>query len=169
MILRHIFVSSAHNFFGHHEQPAGTAPAVEVAEAELVAGKGIVGDRFFGWKKNYAGQVTFFSLETHESLCAQLGVWDRDASVYRRNLIVEGADLNALIGQEFELQGVRFFGVVEASPCYWMEQAFGQGAEAALEGRGGLRAKVLTSGRLRRVPSETTPRALPAKAGTPNA
>jgi MOSC domain-containing protein YiiM len=108
-----------------------------------------VGDRFFGWKEEYAGQVTFFSLEVHEAVCAQLGVRDRGPEVYRRNLVVNGADLNALIGREFEVQGVKFRGMAESKPCYWMDEAFGPGAEEALQGRGGLRAKVLTSGVLR--------------------
>ena len=83
-------------------------------------------------------------------MCAQLGVPDRGPEVYRRNLLVTGADLNALIGQEFELQGQRFLGVAESKPCYWMDEAFAPGAEEALRGQGGLRAKVLTSGTLRR-------------------
>ena len=122
---------------------------VEVPEAELVAGRGIRGDRFFGWKENYKGQVTFFSMEVYQQLCAALQTWDRDPSAFRRNIIVEGADLRSLIGKEFELQGVRFLGTQEAAPCYWMEQAFAPGAEEALKGRGGLRAKVLSDGVLR--------------------
>ena len=118
-------------------------------EAELQAGMGLVGDRFFGWKADYAGQVTFFSREVHESLCAELGVRDRGPEAYRRNLVVEGVDLNSLIGKEFELQGVKFLGMAECKPCYWMDEAFAPGAEEALRGRGGLRARVLTSGRLR--------------------
>lgn len=152
MTLVHIFISPEHTYFGHHGKPAGRTPMHRVLEAELVAGKGIVGDRFFGWKDEYPGQVTLFSLEVHEALCSELGVFDRSPDVYRRNLIVSGADLNSLIGQEFEIQGVRLLGVSECSPCYWMDGAFAPGAEAALKGRGGLRAKVLTSGSLR-VPS----------------
>jgi len=41
---------------------------------------------------------------------------------------------------------VRFRGHSECSPCYWMDQAFAPGAEAALKGRGGLRAQILTDG-----------------------
>jgi hypothetical protein len=148
--LVHIFISPEHNYFGHHGQPSGRAPLLSLDQAEVVAGKGIVGDRFFGWKEDYAGQVTFFSLEVHEALCAALDVRDRGPEVYRRNLVVTGADLNALIGREFELQGLRFLGVAESKPCYWMDEAFAPGAEEALRGRGGLRAKVLTSGMLRR-------------------
>jgi len=150
MRITHLFISPDHNYFGHHGQPAGKAPVVELGEAVVVAGKGIQGDRFFGWKENYKGQVTFFSHEVWESLCAEFQVWDRGPGVFRRNVIVSGVDLNSLIGKEFELQGVRFSGTAECSPCHWMDQAFHPGAEASLKGRGGLRAKVLTDGVLRR-------------------
>ena len=150
MELVHLYLSAAHNFFGHHGQPPGDAPMVEVERAHCVAGKGLEGDRFFGWKPDYKGQVTFFALETHEWLGETLGITDRPAWVYRRNLITRGVDLNGLKGVEFEVQGVRFLGTEEAKPCYWMDTAFGPGAEAALKGRGGLRAKVLSDGWLRR-------------------
>lgn len=150
MKIRHIYISPEHNYFGHHGGPSGKAETVSVAEARLVAGKGIEGDRFFGWKDDYKGQVTFFSAEVYEELRATLpGGAERSPAVFRRNLITEGQDLNALIGAEFEVQGVRFLGMCECSPCYWMDEAFAPGAEAALRGRGGLRAKVLTDGVLR--------------------
>ena len=152
MKIRHIFISAEHNYFGHHGQPAGTAPMVEVESAELVPGKGIVGDRFFDWKEDYKGQVTFFSGEVYDELCASLGVWDKSSSAFRRNIIVDDADLDSCIGREFEVQGVRFRGTSECSPCHWMNEAFAPGAEGALRGRGGLRAIVLTGGTLRREP-----------------
>jgi hypothetical protein len=144
-----IFISPEHNYFGRHGYPPGTAPSMELEEAELVAGMGIRGDRFFGYKENYRGQVTFFSREVYDSLCQRFQVWDREPSVFRRNIIVEDADLNALIGEQFEVQGITFEGKAECSPCYWMDQAFHPGAEEALKGQGGLRAKVLTAGMLR--------------------
>jgi MOSC domain-containing protein YiiM len=64
-------------------------------------------------------------------------------------VLTRGVDLNTLIGSEFEVQGVRFEGVRECSPCYWMDQAFAPGAEAWLKGRGGLRARILTAGWLK--------------------
>ena len=63
-------------------------------------------------------------------------------SVFRRNVITHGADLNELIDREFEVQGVRFYGTAECTPCYWMDRAFAPGAEAALLGHGGLRARI---------------------------
>jgi MOSC domain-containing protein YiiM len=69
----------------------------------------------------------------------------------RRNVITEGVDLNTLIGQEFEVQGVQFAGTEECRPCYWMNRAFGnEETEAWLRGNGGLRARILTDGFLRR-------------------
>jgi len=69
--------------------------------------------------------------------------------VTRRNVISVGVDLNSLIGEEFEVQGVRFAGVCECSPCYWMDLAIAPGAEMLLKGRGGLRARILSDGVLR--------------------
>ena len=114
-----------------------------------MAGRGIVDDRFFDHKENFKGQITFFASEVFEDVCLQLGVDGRSPGVARRNVITAGIDLNRLIGEEFVLQGVRFAGVEECRPCYWMEQALGPGAEAALRGRGGLQAKILTGGPLR--------------------
>jgi hypothetical protein len=149
MKIRRLFISPGHNFFGHHGQPAGENPTVEVAEIECVAGQGIKGDRFFGFKENYKGQITFFAQEVFEALCAELKLSGKSPGATRRNVIVAGADLNALIGKEFEIQGVKFCGVAECSPCHWMDQAFAPGAEKFLQNRGGLRAQILTNGTLR--------------------
>ena len=115
------------------------------------------GDRFLDFKADYKGQVTFFSHEVYEEVCEKFGVRDRPASAFRRNIIVEGADLNALIGREFAVQGVRFLGTQESAPCHWMNSAFAPGAEEALRGRGGLRAKVLRDGVLRAEAGDTFP------------
>ena len=56
------------------------------------------------------------------------------------------------IDNEFELQGINFLGTQEAAPCYWMNGAIAEGAEEAMKGRGGLRAKILTNGRLKKSP-----------------
>ena len=148
--IRHLYISPGHNYFGHHEKPAGTHPTLEVPEVHCVAGQGLEGDRFFGFKENYKGQATIFAYKTYRQLCAELGVQDKDPSVFRRNIVTEGLDLPALIGKEFELQGVRFLGMQESAPCYWMNQAFGPGAEEAMRGNGGLRVRILTDGVLRR-------------------
>jgi MOSC domain-containing protein YiiM len=114
-----------------------------------VAGRGIRGDRYFDYRADFKGQITFFAEEVYHGLRRALGIWDKPPSVFRRNVITRGVDLNDLIGRTFEVQGVRFLGVESCKPCYWMDAAFGPGAEAALAGRGGLRARILTDGVLR--------------------
>jgi MOSC domain-containing protein YiiM len=146
MKICHLYTSPGHNYFGHHEQPQGENPLLEQTELECVAGRGIVGDRFYDYKDDYKGQITFFSSEVFEELCNQLGVRGKTPSATRRNVITEGVDLNTLIGKEFEVQGVRFAGVSECSPCYWMDRAIAPGAEEFLKGRGGLRARILSNG-----------------------
>ncbi len=147
--IRHLYVSAGHNYFGRHGQHAGTNGIEERSEVRCVAGRGIEGDRFFSFKDNYKGQITFFAEETHLGLCEQFGVWDRAPSVYRRNVITRGIDLNQFIGRKFEFGGVTFAGAEECRPCAWMDDAFHAGAEAALRGRGGLRARILSNGMLR--------------------
>lgn len=149
MKVRHIFISPAHVFAGHHGRPAGPEPMESVAEVECVAGSGLRGDRYFNHKPDYKGQVTFFSIETWEDLCVRFSEHEKGPDTFRRNIVVGGIDLNTLIDRDFEVQGVRFHGTEEAAPCYWMNQAFATGAEQALKGRGGLRARILSSGKLR--------------------
>jgi MOSC domain-containing protein YiiM len=144
-----LYISPGHNYFGRHGKPPGEHPLVEVPAVECIAGRGLAGDRFLDYKDDYAGQITFFAGEVYDEIRAALNCPDRSAAVFRRNTLTRGVDLNALIGQEFEVQGVRFLGTRECSPCYWMEQAFAPGAEAWLKGRGGLRARILSSGWLK--------------------
>ncbi len=149
--VEHLFISPGHNFFGHHGQPAGEHPIIAVEEIECVAGRGIRGDRFFNFKENHKGQITFFAMEVFEALRRELNLPEAQPQATRRNAFVRGADLNALIGAEFEVQGVRFAGVEESKPCHWMNLALGPGAEEWLRGRAGLRCRILTDGVLRRL------------------
>lgn len=146
--LLYFYISPAHNFYGHHDQPPGKNAIYERERIECVAGRGIVGDRFFEYRSGHKGQITFFAMETHERLCREFRK-DLPPSVYRRNVITRGIDLNELVGVEFEIQGITFKGTEEAKPCYWMDTAFGPGAENALQGVGGLRARILHDGELR--------------------
>jgi MOSC domain-containing protein YiiM len=153
--LLHLYVSPGHNFVGHHGQPPGTHPIHEVTELKCVAGRGLEGDRYFDHQPDYKGQITFFADEVYGTLCAKFDTWDRPPSVFRRNVITRGIDLNTLIGAEFEIQGVRFLGVEESRPCHWMDHAFCPGAQEALKGNGGLRARILSSGALRPTAEKT--------------
>jgi MOSC domain-containing protein YiiM len=147
-ILR-LYTSPVHIYVGHYGKPPGEEPVVEADSIECVAGHGIRDDRYFDYRDSYKGQITFFADEVYQALCHHLSLHDKPPSAARRNVITRGADLNALIGSEFEVQGVRFRGTEECRPCSWMNQAFAPGAEEFLKGRGGLRARILSDGILR--------------------
>ena len=144
-----LFISPGHNFVGHHGGPAGEHLILPVSEVECVAGRGLRGDRYFDRELNHKGQITFFSQEVFDVLRREMNLPSAQPQATRRNAFVRGMDLNALIGQEFELQGVRFFGVEESKPCDWMNLAVGPGTCEWLKGRGGLRCRILSNGVLR--------------------
>jgi MOSC domain-containing protein YiiM len=149
MKITHLFISPGHKFFGHHGGPAGKSPILEAHSIECVAGRGIRGDRFFDYKPDYKGQITFFSMEVLDALRRELNLPRAEPQATRRNVFVSDADLNRMIGAEFEVQGVRFAGVEESRPCHWMNFALGAGAEEWLRGRAGLRCRILTDGILK--------------------
>jgi MOSC domain-containing protein YiiM len=143
-----MFISSGHNFFGRHGQPAGIHPVRDVSVVKCRAGWGLEGDRFYGYRPGYNGQITFFAWEDYTALQQHFDLPALSPGAFRRNVVIEGVDLNALIGRRFVLDGVEFEGTSEARPCYWMNQAVAAGAEEWLKGRGGLRAKIVTDGDL---------------------
>jgi MOSC domain-containing protein YiiM len=148
VIIRHIFISPGHNFFGRHGHPSGEHPMSDMQSVKCRAGWGLEGDRFYGYRPDYNGQVTFFAWETYAAAKQEFGVAALEPDAFRRNVIVEGMHLNELIGTRFSLDGVDFEGIGEAKPCYWMNQVVAPGAEQWLRGCGGLRAKILSDGEL---------------------
>ncbi|PYJ88367.1 MAG: molybdenum cofactor biosysynthesis protein [Verrucomicrobia bacterium] len=146
MIIRQIFISPGHNYFGHHGRAPDDFPLVEVQQVECVAGHGIRGDRFYDYRDDYKGQITFFSLEVFDRLAAHFALTKKSAGALRRNVIVSGVELNDLIGEEFSIQGVRLRGTAHCKPCYWLDQAIAPGTEEFLQGNGGLRAQILSDG-----------------------
>lgn len=154
--IERLFISPGHNYYGRFGQGALEHPTISVEAVECVAGRGLRGDRFFDYKPDYKGQITFVARETLETVWRELGVpaLRRDLAATRRNALTVGIDLAALIGREFEIDGVRLLGSEECKPCAWMDEAIGAGAERRLRGRGGLRARILSDGTLRVGPVE---------------
>ena len=148
MEICHIYISHGHNFVGHHGLEPDDFRMIEVQTVECVAGRGLQGDRYFDFKEDYKGQITFFSLEVFDELCGALQVEGIVPSAVRRNVFTRNVDLNEFISQDFEVQGIRFYGTEESRPCDWMNRAIAPGARDFLKGRGGLRARILTDGRL---------------------
>lgn len=59
----HLLVSPAHAYFGRSREGAADVPTTDAERVELVAGKGIVGDRFFGKAAHMDAAVTLVAAE----------------------------------------------------------------------------------------------------------
>ncbi|MGV0110929.1 MOSC domain-containing protein [Arthrobacter sp. CP30] len=150
----HLLVSPAHAYFGRAKDGAADVPTQDAPGVDVVAGKGIVGDRFFGKAAHMDAAVTLMAVESLDAIAADLGAEPFDALLPRRNIILRGAELTPLIGQDFALETpagtVAFHGGRHAHPCAWMDRVLAPGAHKAMRGRGGVRCRPLTSGTLQR-------------------
>lgn len=153
----HLIVSPGHAYFGRAKDGAADVPTFDVPQAEVVAGKGIVGDRFFGKAAHMDAAVTLIAVEALESMAAELGTTPFNPLAARRNVVLRGAHLPPLVGQEFVLEtpgaAVRLKGGRPAHPCAWMDKVLAPGAHASMRGRGGIRCQVLSGGVLHRGPA----------------
>jgi len=147
--ITHIFTSPGHDFKGRHGQDRLTNGSEYHECVVCEAGRGLQGDRYVMKEEGHRGQVTFFNAEVLREVGEALGLAEVSPDAFRRNVIVEGVDVNDLIGREFTLGGVRFEGTEACSPCHWMDVALVEGAMALLKGKGGLRARILQTGILR--------------------
>jgi len=139
--------------------PSATHSTYNLMQVDLHAGKGLVGDRFYAVRNDFDGQATFVAQEVIDLLRIELGQPTLQAIALRRNIVIAGADLNRLIGHEFEIvypetastghERIRFCGTKHCSPCRWMDLGVALGALKLLKGRGGLRTQILTDGLLR--------------------
>jgi molybdopterin synthase catalytic subunit len=146
--LLEIWISEGNDFRGRHEQGRLDHGIRGVSEVECVAGMGLRGDRYFGYKPDFKGQVTFFDAAAVQAVRDRFSQPELSGSLFRRNLIVRGVDLAEWVGKRFRFQGVEFEASEECKPCYWMDEAVAPGAEEFLKAnfRGGLRARILSDG-----------------------
>jgi MOSC domain-containing protein YiiM len=122
-------------------------PMRVVDDAELVAGEGLVGDRMAGL--GIPGtHVTFIGAEGIEAMVAETGI-PLEPHQTRRNILVRGVDVPSLVGRRFQVGEAVCYGVKECHPCNHLESLTAPGVREGLSGRGGLRADVLTGGRIR--------------------
>ncbi len=146
--LKHLFISPGHNYYGRHGMEAMDFPIVEVEAADCVAGRGIKDDRFFDYMPDYKGQITLFDWSVYERVRDEVVKGDLHPRALRRNVVVQGINLNELIHKRFSLGGVELTGSCECRPCYWMDQACAPGTFEFLKGLGGLRARIVQGGTL---------------------
>jgi MOSC domain-containing protein YiiM len=119
-----------------------------------MAGQGLLGDRYqtgvgeWSYDPRLYDDVTLIAVEALAAARVERGVM-LEAGASRRNLETRDVDLDALIGRLFRVGEVVLQGERPCEPCRYLDRITGQEAKAALQGRGGLRATVVTGGQLR--------------------
>lgn len=153
-----LLVAPSHAYFGRSADGPADVPTLFPESVEVVEGKGIRGDRFFGVRAHTEAAVSFLAIEAWEAATTAAIGAPREGehgavSVARRNIVTRGLELDPLRGEDFAVDTgdgpVRFRGGRPAHPCAWMDRMVVDGTRKALIGRGGLRAGVLGSGVLR--------------------
>ena len=125
-------------------RPARDVPMVEVVQARVVAGKGLVGDRY-GSGSGKRG-ITLIQAEHLPAVAALSGHGEVPPALLRRNVVVSGISLVALKGRRFRIGDALFEGTQSCDPCSRMEAALGPGGYNAMRGHGGLCARVVKDG-----------------------
>ncbi len=147
--IHQIFISPGHDFVGRYGKGRENHGIQARESVNCTAGMGIEGDRYYAHKEDYKGQITFFSEDVAARLQEHLKLEALDRSAMRRNVLISGVDLNTLVGKRFQLGELVLTGSEECAPCFWMNEAVGEGARDWLKGNGGLRCRIEQSGTLR--------------------
>ena len=123
----------------------------EVAASEdcrLEPGTGIEGEHHAAGSETHR-EVTLIQ---HEHLAAVAVLTGRDSidpALLRRNIVVSGINLLALQERTFQLGEVVLEGAGPCVPCERMEQTLGPGGYNAMNGHGGICARVVAGGTVR--------------------
>lgn len=134
-----IFVAPA---FGGDPQPEDAV--------EAVAGRGLRGDRY--WREDRSDmrrdpcEVTLIAAEGLDAVQREAGL-EVEAGQHRRNIVVRGVDLGALQeGQRLRAGEVVLEFERPRPPCRYLERLTQDGMKAALKGRGGACARIVSGG-----------------------
>jgi MOSC domain-containing protein YiiM len=113
-----------------------------VDSAVALAGRGLEGDRYFF--EQGAGPGEALTLIEAEVL-ADVSL---TAAQSRRQVVVRSVRLNHLVGKRFRIGDVECVGVELCEPCRHLQQMTRPGIIKDLIHRGGLRADILSDGRI---------------------
>lgn len=141
--------------------PKAGESMLQIAQANIVAGEGIAGDRYalgigaFSKTKIKIRHISLIALEGIEDANRQLIAMQHTPfgkGETRRNVIINGIsadELNGLVGKIFYLGGLAFKGTELCEPCQRPANLLKRpDFMNAFEDRGGLRAEALESGSL---------------------
>lgn len=142
-----------------HIAPSASYEMEELLEATCVAGRGIVGDRYFAGTGTYSPkpdvrEVTLIEQEALDALARndpplQGGPIQLHPVDHRRNLTVRGVPLNHLVGRRFRVGEVVLRGGRLNFPCKYLEELLGLPVYLPLYNRSGLNCSVERGGAIR--------------------
>jgi MOSC domain-containing protein YiiM len=126
----------------------GGLPA-PVDRVRAVAGKGLEGNRYFFADGDAppGTALTLIAAEAVEAFVDETGIPLTPAET-RRNVVVRGIDVNALVGKRFRIGDVECEGVELCEPCTHMQSLTRPGVLNGMVHRAGLNADVLGDGEI---------------------
>jgi MOSC domain-containing protein YiiM len=127
------------------------APTVARHEVTAVAQRGLEGDRYFEANTGThdpADEITLITAEALRRASTEHGV-ELDPGEHRRNIVVDGVDLLALVGRTVQVGGVSVEVMADNPPCRYLRDLTGKPVVTALRGGGGVRGRITTGGVIR--------------------
>ena len=120
----------------------------EVESIEVLADKGVVGDRHF---KNFNDPYCQLSLIESENIDHYNIKYGLNISYinFRRNIVTKGIQLNELVGKKFKIGNVKVEGIDLCRPCRHLTEMLSQNniLKEFLR-KGGLRCQILSSSKI---------------------
>jgi len=129
-------------------RPEAHKPVV-VLEETLAQIGGLLNDRYNKGDSEGKRQVTLIQHEHLQAVASFLGREKIDPSLVRRNIVVKGINLRALIGQQFTIGEALLETTGYCHPCQQMEENLGKGGYNAMRGHGGITCRVLKEGKIK--------------------
>ncbi|REK47752.1 MAG: MOSC domain-containing protein [Proteobacteria bacterium] len=120
----------------------------EVNSIEVLANKGVVGDRHFDEYNDPYNQLTLIEAENIDYYNTLYGL-DISYKDFRRNIVTKGIQLNDLIGKKLKIGEVEVEGVDLCRPCRHLTEVLNQpNVLKEFLRRGGLRCQILSSSKI---------------------
>ena len=124
-------------------------PINEVSSINVLANKGIVGDRHFKQFNDPYSQLSLIESENIDYYNIKYGL-NIPYIDFRRNVITKGIQLNDLIGKKILVGKVELEGIDLCRPCRHLSEILGQkNIIKEFLRRGGLRCQILTSSNIK--------------------
>jgi MOSC domain-containing protein YiiM len=123
-------------------------PVEPVERVNVIAGRGVEGDRKFGDHEPGSGHdLTLIPAESLEALAEKTGI-QLAPGESRRQVTTRGIDVHDLVGRRFTVGSVEAVGIELCEPCNHLEGLTQPGVMRGLVHRAGINADVVRGGEI---------------------